>query len=135
MSTERTIPNRTADLNALPVGTIIKGAAYCGGDGIVGESKRETVYISGPMSGLPDFNYPAFDAKSDELCDRYWVRNPAWILGGDSWTWQHWMRAALKMQMDADVVHMLPGWRKSRGARIERRLALILGQRVEGADA
>ena len=98
--------------------------------------KRETVYISGPMSGLPDFNYPAFDAKEHQLVRAgYGVRNPANIAGEHSWTWQQWMKAALKLQLEADVVHMLPGWRKSRGARIERRLALILGQRVEGADS
>lgn len=99
--------------------------------------KRETVYISGPMSSLPDFNYPAFHAKEADI-NRQPGRiaiNPARTNGDDSWTWQQWMKAALKMQMDADVVHMLPGWRKSRGARIERRLALVLGQRVEGAEA
>lgn len=94
------------------------------------------VYLSGPMTGLPDFNYPAFNAKADELfIAGYTVRNPATTIGLDSWEWADWMRAAIKLQMEADVVHMLPGWRKSRGARIERRLALILGQRVEGADA
>lgn len=95
----------------------------------------EAVYLSGPMSGHEDFNYPAFRFKEAEI-NRQPGRialNPARTVGEHSWTWQQWMRAALKLQMDADVVHMLPGWRKSRGARIERRLALILGQRVEGA--
>lgn len=99
-------------------------------------SKRETVYISGPMSGLPEFNYPAFRIKHAELVRAgYGVRNPALIEGDPSWTWEQWMKAALRLQMGADVVHMLPGWRKSRGARIERRLALILGQRIEGAES
>ena len=76
----------------------------------------EWTYISGPMTGLPDYNRAAIE-------------------GDPSWTWQQWMREALRLQLHCDVVHMLPGWRKSRGARIERRLALILGQRVEGAEA
>ena len=99
-------------------------------------SKRESIYISGPMTGLPDFNYPAFNAKAAELeQDGRDVLNPADTAGSPEWTWQQWMREALKLQLKADAVHMLPGWRKSRGARIEHRLALILGQRIEGADA
>ena len=93
------------------------------------------VYISGPMTGLPDYNRAAFEAKHSELRkEGARVLNPAHIAGSPAWTWQDWMREALKLQLKADVVHMLPGWRKSRGARIERRLALILGQRVEGAS-
>ena len=99
-------------------------------------SKRETVYISGPMTGLPDYNRAAFKAKHSELRKAgATVLNPADIAGSPAWTWSDWMHEALKLQPKADVVHMLPGWRKSRGARIERRLALILGQRVEGAEA
>ena len=94
------------------------------------------VYLSGPMTGLPDYNRPAFirEARIQAGHGRT-VLSPASIIGLDSWEWADWMREALKLQLEADVVHMLPGWRKSRGARIERRLALILGQRVEGADA
>ena len=94
------------------------------------------VYLSGPMTGLPDFNYPAFNREARiQAGHGRIVLNPASTIGLDSWEWADWMRAALKLQMEADVVHMLPGWRKSPGARIEHRLALILGQRVEGADA
>jgi len=98
--------------------------------------KPEIYYLSGPMTGLPDYNRGAFFAKEVELWGAgHSVLNPANIEGDESWTWSDWMRSALQLQLYADVVHMLPGWRKSRGARIERRLALILGQRVEGADA
>ena len=97
--------------------------------------RPEIYYISGPMTGLPDYNHDAFHEAQADLESRLGVivMNPANIKGHASWTWQQWMRFALSLQMRADVVHMLPGWRKSRGARIERRLALILGQRVEGA--
>ena len=93
------------------------------------------VYISGPMSGLPDYNYPAFNREAHALREAgLEVRNPADIDGHSGWTWQQWMREALRLQLDADVVHMLPGWRKSRGARIEHRLARILGQQITGAN-
>ena len=98
-------------------------------------SKRESIYISGPMTGLPGYNRAAFKAKRSELRKAgATVLNPADIAGSPVWTWSDWMREALKLQLKADAVHMLPGWRKSRGARIEHRLALILGQRIEGAD-
>ena len=99
-------------------------------------SDIEWTYLSGPMTGLPDYNRAAFFAKEAELnTGNRRTLNPAAIEGDESWTWSDWMREALRLQLHCDVVHMLPGWRKSRGARIERRLALILGQRVEGAEA
>lgn len=94
----------------------------------------EIVYISGPITGVPNYREAFTAAFCRIAASGRLALNPAFIEGDDSWTWQQWMKAALKLQLEADVVHMLPGWRKSRGARIERRLALILGQRVEGAD-
>lgn len=98
--------------------------------------KPEWTYISGPMTGLPDFNRAAFrHAEAELTLGGRAPLSPHRIEGEESWTWEQWMREALKLQLRCDVVHMLPGWRKSRGARIERRLAQILGQRIEGADA
>lgn len=42
-------------------------------------------------------------------------------------TWQDHMRADIKMMMGADIVVLLPGWEASRGATIEKELALSLG--------
>jgi len=37
-----------------------------------------TIYIAGPMSGLPEFNYPAFFAAAEQLTAAgYDVLNPA----------------------------------------------------------
>jgi hypothetical protein len=35
--------------------------------------------------------------------------------------------------MDCDVIHMLPGWHRSRGASLERYLALQIGMTVDEA--
>lgn len=83
------------------------------------------VYIAGPMSGLPDFNYPAFFAAEKALRDAgHDPINPARSEGReDCKTWQDFMRAALRDVADADAIALLPGWHNSRGAAAERDIA------------
>lgn len=88
-------------------------------------------YISGPISGKPDLNKPAF-AKAAEalLALGHQVINPHEKGLPDSASWEEHMRADIKLLMDCDTVAMLDGWAESRGARIEYRLAKDLGLRV-----
>lgn len=86
-------------------------------------------YISGPMSGLPDLNYPAFFAAEDRIKDQYSkVLNPARLVldRGQKNTWENWMRKAISMMMEATHIVLLPGWKKSKGARVEVLLAKLL---------
>jgi hypothetical protein len=86
-------------------------------------------YISGPMSGLPDLNYPAFFAAEDRIKDQYSkVLNPARLVldNGQKNTWENWMRKAISMMMEATHIVLLPGWKKSKGARVEVLLAKLL---------
>lgn len=87
------------------------------------------VYIAGPMSGLPDFNYPAFFAAEKALREAgYQPINPARSEGRDGCkTWQDYMRAALRDVADADGVALLPGWHNSRGAAAER----VIAERID----
>ena len=87
------------------------------------------VYIAGPMTGLPEFNYPAFNKAAEQLRARgYEVLNPADNKPAmDDPTWLDWMRLALSQLIQADEVVMLPGWDKSRGATVEYDLAHALG--------
>ena len=40
--------------------------------------KGKKVYISGPMTGLPDFNHPSFDYKAERLIEMGFMPvNPA----------------------------------------------------------
>jgi hypothetical protein len=81
------------------------------------------VYIAGPMTGLPDYNYPAFAAASDALAAAgYEPVSPAGELI-DGWEWHHYLRRALQQMLTCEGVALLPGWELSRGARIEKRLA------------
>lgn len=92
------------------------------------------IYIAGPMSGLPDLNYPAFDAQAAKLRAKgCHVENPAENPECDSW--EAYMRAAITQLMTCDTIVLLPGWDKSRGACIEHRLAGDLGMRIKHAQA
>lgn len=93
----------------------------------------EKIYISGPMTGLPDYNEPAFFEAEKSLIDRgFTVINPARKEGReDCVTWSDYMRAALRDLAEAGGVAILPGWGGSRGSEIEVFLAHDLGMRVE----
>lgn len=85
------------------------------------------VYIAGPMTGLPDFNYPAFHAAAAELRARgLEVLNPAENIGSADNTWNYWMRLALAQLIQCDEIVLLPGWAASRGAQLERQIAEAL---------
>lgn len=89
------------------------------------------VYLSGPMSGLPEMNYPAFHAAAKKLRDAgVVVENPAENQPPECGTWAGYMRMALVQMLRCEAVVMLPNWQFSRGARIERQLASDLGIRV-----
>jgi hypothetical protein len=89
------------------------------------------LYLCGPMSGLPDFNYPAFHQAAAWLRELgYPVINPAenGLPKGAPWT-QH-MRADIKELVDCDALAVLPDHENSLGARIEIELAAKLGLTV-----
>lgn len=84
------------------------------------------LYIAGPMTGLPNFNYPAFlDAESDLVAWGYKVLNPA--RNPEQPDWLGYMRCAIHQVAEADGAALLPGWERSRGARVEFQLATGMG--------
>ena len=90
------------------------------------------VYIAGPMSGLPDLNYPVFRRAAMVLRSHgYFVENPAENeQPAPVPTWADWMRLGLTQMLTCSHVLLLPGWQQSRGAIIEARTALDLGMIV-----
>jgi hypothetical protein len=79
------------------------------------------LYLSGPMSGLPEMNFPMFNAAAAGLRRLgYTVFNPAETDGGDtSQSYAHYMRKDIEALLSVDAVVVLPGWQKSRGAILE----------------
>ncbi len=86
------------------------------------------IYVAGPMTGHPDLNFPAFHATAAALrADGWHVENPAEINADPAADWLVCMRADITRLVTCDAIYMLPGWKQSRGARVEHTLAVGLG--------
>lgn len=91
-----------------------------------------TLYLSGPMTGLPDHNRAAFFAARFQLESAgYHVMSPTdAICDVEEPGWADWMRVDLAMMLRCDAVATLAGIEKSRGGQVECNLAASLGMPV-----
>lgn len=91
-------------------------------------SKKRRIYISGPMTGMTDLNFPAFHAEAERLrALGYEVVNPAEINVDPAKGWHACLRADIKALLDCDAIAMLPGWQGSSGAHLEMHVAHRVG--------
>jgi len=89
------------------------------------------LYLSGPMTGLPQANFPAFHAEAARLRDLgYEVVSPAEINADPSGGWHACMRNDLKALLDCDAICLLDGWEQSQGAHLELHVAHRVGLQV-----
>ena len=92
---------------------------------------KPCVYISGPMTGYPDWNFPAFNAAADKLrAAGYPVINPADFGVKETQTWRECLARDLAALVHCDVVVTLDGWMNSKGAKLEVFVAEELGSQV-----
>jgi hypothetical protein len=104
------------------------------------------LYISGPITGLPDLNKPLFVAASaalrsighqvlnpHDVCtilDKHQCQRPCHP-SEELLPWAEYLRADLIAMLQlADGLAMLPDWESSRGACLERHVAEALGMEV-----
>jgi hypothetical protein len=88
------------------------------------------VYLAGPMTGLPNFNYDLFNKIAAEWREKteHIILNPAEHFDGDTTLpYAVYMKEAAKTVLTADAIALLPGWRFSAGARFELHLAQRIG--------
>lgn len=94
------------------------------------------VYISGPMTGIENHNFPAFHARAQQLRDAgHEVVNPAEMGVTDGMTWADYMRRDIAELVTCEAISLLPGWESSRGARLEHVLAMALGMEILEEEA
>ena len=114
-----------------------------------GDVDVKKLYLAGPMTGIAQFNFPAFEAATKDLRARgYEIISPheqdspavqaaAWAsldgrldngaVAGETWG----QILGRDVQIVADQVEgiaFLPNWHKSRGARLEAFVGLLCGR-------
>ena len=89
---------------------------------------KETVYISGPITGQLDCAKQIFEAAELGLKKQgFKVLNPFKFNDDHDKTWEAYMKVCIKQLLKADKIYMLPYWQRSKGAVIEHQIASDLG--------
>jgi Domain of unknown function (DUF4406) len=109
------------------------------------------LYLAGPMTGLPQFNFPAFHAaaavlrakgveivspaeldsdaiKSEAIKSTDGKLSAEGTIGGETWG-EILARDVIVIADTVDGIVFLPDWHKSRGARLEAFVALLTGKK------
>jgi hypothetical protein len=86
-------------------------------------------YLSGPMRGVAEHNFPAFHHAEAVLREKgYIVHNPARNFGGRvDLPRELYIREDVAALMKSDEVWVLPGWEGSEGAKLEVAIAVATG--------
>ena len=91
--------------------------------------RQKRIYIAGPMTGMPEHNFPAFHAAAERFRKAGWdVTNPAEnFRGRTDLPRSAYLRADVVLLAQCDAIALLPGWERSAGATLEVVLAAEIG--------
>lgn len=94
------------------------------------------LYLSGPMTGIKNKNFPAFNKAAKMLRKKgYQVINPAELdMSHPRPTWAECLRRDILAEMRCNGVATLPGWKHSRGAQLEVYIAEALNWPVHSVN-
>lgn len=91
------------------------------------------------MTGLPEYNYPAFFECERMLKEKFplaLILNPARIDEGLAEKYsnsrEHYIRKSIELVLQATDIWLLPGWEKSQGAILEFEIGRELGLNFHG---
>lgn len=95
--------------------------------------RAPAIYISGPMTGLPNLNMAAFNEAEEKLRKAGWsdIRNPARLAVNEYENLPRslYLRSDLRQLLDCQAILLLHGWERSKGARLEALIADEVGIR------
>ncbi len=93
------------------------------------------IYISGRITGNKNWKFD-FRLAENQLIEKGYLRehiiNPLKLESKMTLakTWSNYMRNDIRQLVKCDEIYMLKGWRRSKGARLERKIAKGLGMKV-----
>lgn len=117
---------------------------------------KRRIYVSGPMDGMPGFNYPLFDEAARRLAAKGWeVVNPADIgrlyanrcgktpaeMAADPAILANLLKDEISTLRECDAIFLLDGWNDSTGAKtelfhaLERNMSVILQGDLDRKEA
>jgi len=97
--------------------------------------RKMRIYIAGPMTGIEDYNFPAFNAMAAQLRSVGWhVENPAEHGIVDGADWADYLRYDISRLSTCEAMMLLRGWSASKGAQLEVSIAKKIGIVVMFAD-
>ena len=88
------------------------------------------IYICGKVTGDPDYRKKFHEAEERLYELGYYPVNPAAFIASNT-EWSKAMKLAIRAMLLCDGVALLKDWKKSKGAKIEVRLACSLGMDVK----
>lgn len=84
----------------------------------------KTIYLSGPMSGIPEYNAPAFAHYASKYRELGYVvvSPPELDKEANSFEYADCIRRDIDVLMNRGIeaIYLLPGWQKSKGANLEK---------------
>ena len=91
------------------------------------------VFISGPMTGIDDFNREAFNDAARKITKKGHVAlNPAVL--PDGLLHREYMKICYAMLKVSNAIYQLPGWEDSVGAKMEYDFAIIMDLKIIGPE-
>lgn len=108
---------------------------------------KPTIYLSGPMTGIPEYNYPEFRRYAEKYrAEGFTVVSPHEMDEADGsapgpdgalkMPYTEYLRrdVAKLAQPGIDRMYLMPGWQKSRGANLEKHVAESIGIALYDAE-